>query len=151
MIKLKDVKEAYEELSGKASEVVRQLAFAGIGVVWIFNRSNDTGALNNSCCRNVSNLVGECNDIGFDIPEGLMSALFLLCLAVAIDLLQYTVSTGIWYVIYLIHHKKNVDDETKELPDPEYTNILPWLLWLSKIALTIWAYVLIAKFLFLNK
>ena len=35
-MKLSDYRETYYEFSGKASDVTRQLAFAGIAIVWIF-------------------------------------------------------------------------------------------------------------------
>jgi hypothetical protein len=34
-MKLKEIRESYEELSGIASKLSRQLAFAGIGMIWI--------------------------------------------------------------------------------------------------------------------
>ena len=33
---LDDVKEAYEALSSKASDIIRQLALAGIALIWLF-------------------------------------------------------------------------------------------------------------------
>ena len=35
-MKLSEYKKTYEDFSGKASNVVRQLSFAGIAVIWIF-------------------------------------------------------------------------------------------------------------------
>ncbi|MBD5583626.1 MAG: hypothetical protein HDQ88_00880 [Clostridia bacterium] len=153
MLTLKEVKEAYEGLSGKASDIVRQLTFAGIGIVWIFNRGADVVSSAETCCSNDVGLVAQCQDVAFNIPSGLMTALLLLCLAVAIDLFQYFISTGIWYIIYLTKHNKNVEDDNpdaEKVKDPEWINLFPWILWVGKIVLTIWAYVLIAKFLFQN-
>ncbi len=36
MMTLKEAREAYYEHSGKASDVLRQLGVAGIGVIWVF-------------------------------------------------------------------------------------------------------------------
>jgi hypothetical protein len=35
-MKLDDAKSAYEVLSGNASDIIRQLSLAGVGLVWIF-------------------------------------------------------------------------------------------------------------------
>jgi len=35
-MKLKEYKADFYELSGKASEINRQIAFAGIAIIWIF-------------------------------------------------------------------------------------------------------------------
>jgi hypothetical protein len=35
-MKLKDCREAYESSSGKASDLVRYLGFAGIALIWVF-------------------------------------------------------------------------------------------------------------------
>jgi hypothetical protein len=35
-MKLDAIKECYHYYSGKASDLVRQIAFAGIGIIWIF-------------------------------------------------------------------------------------------------------------------
>jgi hypothetical protein len=34
-MKLEDVRAAYETLSGKASDLVRQLSLAGVGLIWV--------------------------------------------------------------------------------------------------------------------
>ena len=39
MMKLSEIRVAYEELSGKLSEINRQLCFAGFAVIWIFNET----------------------------------------------------------------------------------------------------------------
>jgi sugar/nucleoside kinase (ribokinase family) len=40
-MKLSEVRDAYETLSGKASEIARQLSLAGIAVIWIFKSGTD--------------------------------------------------------------------------------------------------------------
>lgn len=35
-MKLQDVRSTYYELSGKTSDLVRQLGFAGIALIWLF-------------------------------------------------------------------------------------------------------------------
>ena len=38
-MKLSEIREAYEVLSSKLSEINRQLCFAGFAIIWIFNKS----------------------------------------------------------------------------------------------------------------
>ena len=92
---LKDLKCDYEALSAKASDIVRQLALAGIGIAWIF--------------RTTSNGVDH-------IDPKLIDASFVIVLALLLDLLQYLVSTTIWIVYY--RYKEN--QKPKPKPDTEF-------------------------------
>ena len=130
MLDLKEIREAYEELSGKASEIGRQLNFAGIGIVWIFNKTTDLSKLD------------------VNLPVQLIFPLFLLCGSLALDLLQYFLSTLIWYGYYLANHRKDQEDQTKKIEESEWINLLPWGFWVLKLVLTGWAYVLLALYLF---
>ena len=56
-MKLSEIRKAYEELSGLLSKISRQLAFAGIGIVWLFrttgadgNASIDVGMITSIFC-----------------------------------------------------------------------------------------------------
>ena len=42
-MKQSEIREAYEELSGMLSKFNRQLAFAGIGIVWLFRITDNNG------------------------------------------------------------------------------------------------------------
>lgn len=42
-MKLKDARDNYYFYSGKASDIARQLSFAGLGVVWIFKIDSASG------------------------------------------------------------------------------------------------------------
>ena len=67
-MKLSAVRDCYYSHSGNASAAARQIAFAGIAVVWVFNQPVTNHTLN--------------------LPEQLVSALLFLCAALALDLLQ---------------------------------------------------------------
>jgi hypothetical protein len=73
-MKLSEYKKHYYEFSGKASDVSRQLAFAGIAVVWIFRLNTTTP----------------------QIPKELILPLALLISFLFFDLLQYLCATFIW-------------------------------------------------------
>lgn len=126
MITLKEIRKAYEELSGKASEICRQLGYAGIGIIWIFNTNKD----------------------GIAIPEQFYLPLILICLSLTLDLAGYVINTVIWYTVYLFNHKKNVSDDDRDIKDSEWINMFTWMIWIVKIGLMVWAYILLAHILF---
>lgn len=71
--------EQRDVFSGKASEIVRQLGFAGIALVWLF-RVEGQG--------------------GFDVlPPRLRFPATLVVLALALDLLQYVWGSAAWGIL----------------------------------------------------
>lgn len=128
MMKLSEIRTAYEELSGKLSDINRQLCFSGFAVIWIFNKSSTS----------------------LSFPDELYMPSFLICLSLLLDVLQYVISTLCWYLYYLCkRHKLDKNDSEIEVDEPEWFNIIPWLLFIGKIALLIAAYFLIGKYLYL--
>jgi hypothetical protein len=114
----------FNEFSGKASDVTRQLAFAAIAVIWLFKTDAPTGHIT--------------------IPPDLICPGILIVAALAADLLQYVAASLIWgsYAFYL---------ERKDIAGVErHSNwlVLPIrALFGIKIVLVIWAYILILLFL----
>ena len=96
-MKLGDIRDAYEALSGKASETVRQLSFAGVALVWLF-RSESSGVP------------------GLD--HHLVSAALLFFLALVLDFLQYLSGTVIWHIYFRRKEKLGVGLED-EVSAPE--------------------------------
>ena len=93
---LKTVRDAYDTYSGKASEITRQLGFAGIAVVWIFRYQ-----------------VAD----GLALPDQLRLPLALLVVALAADFLHYVVSAAVWGIFGRITEKKLVKrDDDFETP-----------------------------------
>lgn len=88
-MKLEKYLETYYWFSGKASDVARQLAFAGVAIIWIFKAGNG---------------------LQTKIPNGLLLPLILLCLSLASDLLQYVTGTIIWGFFHRYHEKKMTGD-----------------------------------------
>jgi hypothetical protein len=116
--------KAFNEFSGKASDITRQLAFAAIAVIWLFKTDAPTGNIT--------------------IPPDLIWPGILIVAALAADLLHYVAASLIWggYALYL---------ESKHIPGVErHSNLLVLpirALFVIKIALVIWAYILILLFL----
>jgi heme/copper-type cytochrome/quinol oxidase subunit 2 len=125
-VKLSGIREAYEELSGKLSNIVRQLAFAGIGIIWIFRMNN----LNNS----------------ISISKELSWPLILLVATLFLDALQYLISTTIWHLFYYKNHKKD-SNEDREAHENESWNIPCWIIFYSKVVVLMAAYVLLFIYL----
>jgi hypothetical protein len=123
-MKVEEYWKTFNEFSGKASEINRQLAFAAIAVIWLFKTDTPAGHIT--------------------IPPDLIWPGILIVGALAADLLHYVAASLIWggYALYL---------ESKHIPGVERHS--HWLLlpiralFVIKIALVIWAYILILLFL----
>lgn len=97
-MKLSDYRETYYEFSGKASDVARNLAFAGIALVWIFKTSDSPNP---------------------KIPKDLILPTGLLAITLAFDLFQYVVATSIWGFFQWNEERKLEDiNEDPELDAP---------------------------------
>lgn len=120
-MKLYEIREAYEALSGTLSSVTRSLVLAGIGIIWIFVKTSH-GII--------------------DIPDELTCPLFLFVISMCCDLMQYLYQSVIWYIFYLCHKSCNMKDEqVEEVSEPEELNIPSWILLVAKVILMIFAYI----------
>lgn len=123
-----DLTRAKDVFTGKASDVVRQFAFAGIAVIWLVRTDKSV----------------------HPIPESLVPVLALFGAALAGDILQYAVSSLIWTVYYRKKLSENLANDTEFeepgwLPKPAY--VLFWLkiiaamvawLWLTRYLIDMW-------------
>lgn len=125
---LSKYRETYYFYSGKASDIARQLAFAGIALVWIFKKEIDSIP---------------------KIPEQLIIPSALLALTLTFDLLQYIYGSAIWGGFQRYHEKRKTGEEK----DPDLT-APPWINWptlaffWAKLAFVLAAYFLIIKYIF---
>jgi len=78
-VRLDDVKNAYETLSGIASQIVRQLSLAGIGLIWLFNIGSGAKPA---------------------LPHPLLQGALFIFLALFFDLLQYLLGTFTWFLYF---------------------------------------------------
>lgn len=118
-MQLADAKSAYEALSGKASDIVRQLGLAGVGLIWFFRvGAEKTPAL----------------------EQDLLRAALFIFLALSLDFLQYLVGTIIWssYFRYKEKHGTSAGDEFLA---PEQLNWPTWILFYLKSAVMLVAYI----------
>lgn len=128
MIKLSETRKAYEDASGKLSDINRQLCFAGFAIIWLYNMSD-----------------GE-----IKIPRELYFPGVLLIVSLVIDVLQYVYTTVSWHLYYERHTSSDKKEEEENISEPKYINTPAWILFWLKIVGMLWGYILIGKFLILK-
>src|SRR5213595_3623097 len=121
-MKLENVREAYYFYTGKTSEIIRQLALAGIALVWIFKTGDEKNP---------------------GIAGDLLLPAILIVIVLTLDLLQYVAGSVTWDIFMRI--KENEEEITE---DSVFTvskkinypmNIFFWL----KLIIMVTAYVMI--------
>lgn len=126
-MKLSEIREAYEELSGLLSKFNRQLAFAGIGIIWLFRTTDTSGATS--------------------IDNGLLPPVMCLVISFGFDIFQYFWQSYTWYIYYWFKRHQDIaeDDDVNE---PEWPNVIAWLMFTIKVAAVIAAYIHLGLFLY---
>lgn len=132
---LKEIRDDYVRYSTNVSELSRNLAYAGIGIVWIFKQSS-TGD------EDVSTFMSS-------IPCELKWPLILFIVVLILDLCQYVIQTAIWYPYYAKHKElhKNEKEDDVNLQEPEIYSAIPWCFWLFKLIMVMIAFFLMGLFL----
>ncbi len=123
-----DYKADYYYFTGKASEIVRSLALAGIAVVWIFKSSGET--------------------ITIAGPLFIASKWFII--ALALDLTQYVAGSIIWYFYYKYLEKLIKRKVINPKEDIKAPSILPFIInifFLFKVLASIIAYCYLLGYL----
>jgi hypothetical protein len=115
---LEDVRTAYETLSGKASDIVRQISLAGVGLIWIFKSGTSTS---------------------LSLEPPLLKAAFFIFLALIFDFLQYLLGTTIWFA-YFRHKEKQGTKGGIEFLAPPQLNWPTWAIFYLKSAMMLIAY-----------
>lgn len=129
-MKLEDARTAYETLSGRASDIVRQLSLAGIGLIWVFKTT--TGA-------------------SYSLDPPLLKAVLFIFVALSLDFLQYALGTTIWFIYFRLKEKEGTKED-HEFKAPSWLNWPTWTLFYAKAAAMLVAYAcyiipfLISKF-----
>ncbi len=136
-MKRETVLKTYQDSTTKVSELARHLAFAGIAVIWIFNKT-----------------VGS----SFQIPNSLISPAILFIISLVLDICQYLYSGVAYYFLYRfgkITIEKNSDGEKVEkVNKPKWMNWPKWVLFGLKLVALFGGYILLLgylKYLFVNQ
>lgn len=124
-MKLLTLRETYYEASGKVSDLVRQLSFAGIGLIWIFKY--DDG-----------------DEVG--LPTALLIPGFFIVLALVLDLLQYIYRTIAWAVYHWLKERAKFPED-EDFKAPARINYPTNTLFGLKILAIIIAYFFLLKYL----
>ena len=118
-MKLAEYRSTYYEYTGKLSDIVRQLNFAGIAVVWIFKVGQETG--------------------GIPFAQCLLWPMGLFVLSLGFDLLHYIYASIAWGLFHRCKEKNGVNESEeiqarREINWP--TNIFFW----AKVAASLAGY-----------
>jgi hypothetical protein len=126
-MKLSEYKSVYEDASAQVSDITRQMALAGIAIIWIFRQTEPTDKI---IC-----------------PELITPLLFFIS-TLFLDLSQYIYKTIAWYIFFRTNEKKNKITSDPFLQASTLINKPTWLcFWLKVISLVV-GYVLVFIFLF---
>jgi hypothetical protein len=127
-LKLRDVRDAIDTFSGKTSDIVRQLGFAGIAIVWVFRIEGSS--------------AGE----GL-LPKGLVWPVVFIVLTLGLDLAQYVAGTIIWSWFNRTKEKEGVSQE-EEFTAPRSINRPTYVLFWAKVVTVSIAYFLLAAYMY---
>lgn len=125
-MELKEYKKKSHDYTAKASEIGRQINFAGIGIIWIITTSNDSLEL--------SNLI-------------VLVPLILISISLLFDFCQYFFGGVIWIRFYHKKEKEGLLGDSEVLSKSWRNKILYGFYYLKFIFMII-AYVFIIKALF---
>lgn len=119
MMTLDDAREAYYQHTGRASDVLRQLGVAGIGVIWVFK--------------------AEVNGLSA-IPHPLLLPALLLVAGLFLDLLQYVLASAMWGSYARMHERKGTRPDDS-IVAPRWINWPALVCYGGKVLLILAAYV----------
>jgi hypothetical protein len=131
---LSEYKETYQRLSGKASDAARNLAFAGIALIWIFKIDTPGSP---------------------KLPYDLIFPCGLFVLTLCSDFLQYIVGTIVWGSFHCYQEKKKYAEygskAVEEDPDIDSPWYFPWfqnIFFIIKIICVLISYVMILNYIY---
>jgi hypothetical protein len=132
--KLEGWKKEFYEDTAKVSDIVRNLGFVGIAVIWIFNQAK----------------VGDA--VKFNLPSDLILPLGLLITGLLLDVFQLLWRSGTIYRYYRKMEKKfdkgnMTEDAINNATLPRYIANGSWTFFYSKLITILLAYAFILKFL----
>lgn len=124
-MRLEDAREHYYFFSGKVSDIVRQLAFAAIAIIWMFRMGNETDIL---------------------VPSELMIPLVLVVVGLALDLLHYLSASICWGFFQRKKEKLGLEEDS-EFKAPRYINWPALAFFWLKSPFVVAAYVMLGLYL----
>ncbi len=125
-MKIHEIRDAYYEASGKVSEITRQLAFAGIAVIWVLKVGRESG--------------------GVPFSVELVMPLYCFVSVLGMDLLQYLYKSIVWGGLNSYHWKKHKDNK-KEIKISEKVNWPTNIFFWGKVAVIVYGYIKLLVFI----
>jgi hypothetical protein len=125
---LDEWRQEYFGATTKASDICRNLALAGIAIIWIFKNTETSVPI---------------------IPKELVTALFLLVTCLTLDLSQYFIKGIIWYNFFSKKEEEveagtAIENDIKANPNlPRIIHVIYYV----KFFPLVWAYFAIGSFL----
>lgn len=119
--------DTFYTYTGNASTIARQLAFAGIAVVWIFTESEEGGLA---------------------LHASLLLPSLLFIIALACDFLQYLSGSIVWYCFARHKEKKLGVDSKEEFGWSNWLNCPGYCFFVAKCLLVLIAYWLLGSHIF---
>ena len=119
-MKIQELLNTSYEASNKTSELSRQLAFAGIAIIWIFRVGTQSGEVR--------------------FPEELLAPLYCFAAGLALDLGQYVYKTIAWTALNHYYWQKHKNNETN-VEVSGYFNALTHAFFWGKVGLVAFGYI----------
>lgn len=122
---LEDSRNNYSYFSSETSRIVRQLGFAGIGIIWLFKTNVDGRQT---------------------IPFELVKPALIITVGLALDLLHYIAGTIVWGAFNRYQEKAGINEEEEFLAPKQINWPGNTFFWLKIIAMVV-AYYFLFQFL----
>jgi len=123
---LQEAREIYGKRTSKLSEVVRQLNFAGIGIIWVFRVGEKSG--------------------GIPYSQFLLWPLGLLIVSATCDILHYAYGSAAWGIFHSLKEKELKHDGSKIFRAPRQINWPSNFFFWSKASSTVVAFALLIQY-----
>jgi predicted membrane protein len=125
-MKLDEYKKDSYEFSKLTSDLVRQFAFAGIAIIWIFKFDKVEQHL---------------------IPQELIRPLLFFVATLAFDLFQYLIPTIIWTIFFRYYEKKNKGKTDVNIKASGWLSSPGWVCFILKTITLAIGYFYVVSFL----
>lgn len=132
-MQIKELRKDYEEYSVQIGNLNRQFVYAGIAIIWLFRVTDKSGST--------------------VLPNNLHAPLLMLVISLLIEFIQKLYQTLVTYGQYLYFKCKYRNEDNVEetvVRESEILAFFSWMLWFFKFVPTMYAYILIGKYLSVN-
>jgi hypothetical protein len=126
-MELSDLKKDKDYFTAKCSDINRQLAFAGIAVIWIFKSQNSEG---------------------LKIPSELILPILLFVISLFLDLLHYLYGSIVWSSFFRYQEKRHGKLSNVDIKAPKIFSNIMYVIFYLKILVCLIAFIYLSKYIF---